>query len=153
MIRDYIVEGTEPPDAKTKKDAEIVQAIYPIILEEMSMKAIEEKIVSLRILRPGSIRRYVALAERVYGRVSKADAAGRRNILVELALAGLKEATKEKAYASMHKFIDQVAKLEGLYKTEDNMEGVFQSLELPDVEISSDPSALESADLDVEVDE
>lgn len=153
ILRSHIVDGREIEDRKIAQEAQVIKQIWPIIIEEISWKAIVEKIDDLNICKRAKCVYYVRLAEKVYGRVREADKLGRRAILVEIALTALKKAHDAGDYKAVDRLIDKVAKLEGVYQTEDNTNTLYQTLILPEVNLSSDPKVLDAQHLEIETDE
>ena len=153
IIRESIVDGTPIEDVKIRKEAQILRTVWPIITSEISWSNIVKKIVDLGICKENKAIYYVRMAEKVYGRVREADKAGRRAVLVEICLDALKVAKDDGDYKSVDRLVDKIAKLEGVYQTEDNFGNIYKDLQLTQIILSSNPQVLENQHIEIEVDE
>lgn len=154
-IRDYILNDAEisPTDRALAKAA---AKVYPILVEQMTMKDSIAKLIELGLSRNETHAvKLIHDTEKIYGRVYESDRSGRKSILMEIAWDALREA-KEKAkdtgnYNPVEKLIDRIAKLGGFYETAENITQIYQQLTLPTPNISADPSVV-AGDQTIEID-
>lgn len=150
-LRDHIVNDVPLTDPDDLIRIDQIKLIWPICIEENGALApIVKKIVSLQICGPKYAYKLVRLTEDVYGRVHRANKEGRRAILVETLTKAMLAAEKKEAYNAVERIAAQIAKLEGLYQTEDNLGDIIDGFELPAPVLSDDPGVLDG-DFDVDV--
>ncbi|MEL6627651.1 MAG: hypothetical protein AAFQ92_19165 [Bacteroidota bacterium] len=142
-IRDYIINGVplEPDELAIAKRAMMV---YPIIVEEISTKAIIAKLIKLQISSSQYFaHKHIRETEHIYGKVRRADREGRKAILLEqmheVLVLMIQDAKDSGNWAPVERMFGRIAKIEGLNDDQTSLVQVYQSLEFPKLEVTSDP--------------
>jgi len=143
-IRDYIVEGIPLENEEELAMAKRAVMVYPIIIEEISTKAIIAKLIELQISRSEYFaHKHIRETERIYGKVRRADREGRKAILLEqmheVLVLMIKDAKDSGNWAPVERMFGRIAKIEGLNDEQTNLVAVYQSLEFPTLQVTSDP--------------
>lgn len=156
-IRDHIINGTELSGTDLGL-AKAAKAIYPILVQEMTLKDSVAHIIHVGIATNyDKAVKLVRDTEKIYGRIEKADRDGRKAILIDIAWDALK-AARDKAmetgnFNAVERLIDRLAKLGGFYEEGSNIKQIYQQLNLPAPIITDDPKVIDLDEIDVEEDE
>lgn len=149
LIRDHLINGTELEDPQHIRLCEAAQLIYPLMVEELTTKAIVERLLADKICGPGTAYRMIRETERIYGRVRQNSQDGLRSILVENALQSLRDARDAKDYRGVASLLDKIAKLEGLYTEQGKVQEVYKTLTLMPIHVTSNPEVIEIESIDL----